>query len=176
MLISSNNQFAYNFTFPLELTAGDLFHIEMNYTAGNRTLATVITRNGQPFDPVNSETLAGSFTDFRLDTVAVCSFNDAGQSPPQFAGSLLAHGAIDNLAVTLPPPPIQDLAGAFSNGSWEVQFSSRSNWLYTLERSDDFHSWTNAAAATPGNGLNLVLSDDNAPADKAFYRVRANRP
>lgn len=176
LLISSNNQFAYNFTFPLELTLSDWFHVEMAFTASNQTLATTLTRNGQPFDPVNSVTLGPGFSDFRLDTVAVCSYSDAGQIPPEFAGSILAHGVIDNLAVTLPPPPVQNLSGAFSNGLWQAQFLSRSNWLYTLERTEDFCSWADVSPAASGSGTVLVLSDTNPPAARAFYRVRANRP
>jgi len=176
VLISSNNQFAYDFTFPLELTVNDLFHVALSYTASNRVLATVITRNGQPFDPIKNVTLAASFTDFRLDTVAVCSFSDAGQSPPQFAGSILAHGTVDNIAVILPPPPVENLSGAFSNGTWRVQFASRSNWLYMLERTADFQSWTNVSPPTPGATGALALTDADPPAGKALYRVRAERP
>ena len=83
---------------------------------------------------------------------------------------------MDNFVVTLPPPPVQNLTGAFSNGVWQVQFSSQSNWLYTLERTADFQSWTNVSPATPGNATNLFLQDTNQPADQAFYRVSAQRP
>ncbi len=175
-ITSSNNQFATSFTFPLELTLGDVFHIEMSYTASNGMLATLMTRNGQPFGPVQNTAPGGAFTDFRVDSVAVCSYSDAGQSPPDFAGSVLAHGVVDNVAVVTPPPPVENISGGFSNGLWQVQFLSRSNWLYTLERSGDFGSWTNASPATLGTGTNLALPDANAPMDKAFYRVRAERP
>ena len=78
-------------------------------------------------------------------------------------------------AVTLPPPPVQKLTGAFSNDLWQAQFIGRSNWLYTLERTTNFISWTEVSAAS-GNGTNLLLQDTNAPMDKGFYRVRAARP
>ena len=120
--------------------------------------------------------LGATFTDFRVNCVAVCSFSDAGQSPPEFAGSVLAHGVVDNFTVITPPPPIQDLTGGFSNNVWHVQFLSRTNWIYILERTADFQSWTDASPPTPGSGTNLVLPDAAAPTDKAFYRVRANRP
>ena len=175
-ITSSNNQFASSFTFPLELTVSDLFHIEMSYTGGSGILATVMTRNGQAFGPVQNTALGATFTDFRVNCVAVCSFSDAGQSPPEFAGSVLAHGVVDNFTVITPPPPIQDLTGGFSNNVWHVQFLSRTNWIYILERTADFQSWTDASPPTPGSGTNLVLPDAAAPTDKAFYRVRANRP
>ena len=83
---------------------------------------------------------------------------------------------VSNLVVTVPPPPVQNLSGTFGNGHWQAQFISRTNWLYTLERTADFSSWTDVSATASGNGTNLFLSDDKAPADTGFYRVRAERP
>ena len=68
------------------------------------------------------------------------------------------------------------MIGGFSNNVWRVQFDSRTNWLYTLERTSDFQSWTGVSPVTPGVSGTLALSDSASPASKAFYRVRANRP
>jgi len=170
-MISSNNQFATGFDFPLELTAGDWFHIALNYTASNQTLSTTLTRNGQPFGPVKDVKLDATFTDFRLDTVAVNSYGDAGAD-----GSILAHGVVDNILITAPDPPVANLIGARTNGVWQVEFTGRAGWLYTLERTRDFQAWTNACDETPGVDGMLILSDTNAPSAGAFYRLRANRP
>jgi hypothetical protein len=158
------------FAHPLTLDPGALFHVMMTYTASNQTLQTTVTRNGSPFDSTNV-VLGTNFSDFRLDQVAVCSYSDAGAD-----GSLLAHGTVDNFVVTVPPPPVQDFAGSYTNGAWQAQFLSRSNWLYTLQRSADFQSWTNVSSTTPGNATNLFLPDAGPPADKAFYRISAKRP
>jgi len=173
-LISSNNQFATTFAFPFVLDPGALFHVAMNYTASNQTLHTAMTRNGAPFaaGAIPDDILSGSsFSDFRLDQFAVINWTDAGAD-----GSLLAHGTVDNLIVTVPPAPVQNLAGLFSNNVWQAQFISQSNWLYTLERTTDFISWNNASISTSGNGTNLFLPDTNAISVRAFYRVRAERP
>jgi hypothetical protein len=77
--------------------------------------------------------------------------------------------------ITVPPPPIQDLASGFSNALWQVQFLSRNNWLYTLERTADFQLWTNASTVTTGTGSNVLLQDASPPASNAFYRVRAEK-
>jgi len=71
---------------------------------------------------------------------------------------------------------VQNLTGASSNDLWQAQFISRSNLLYTLERTTNFISWTEVSAATSRNGTILLLRDTNAPMDKGFYRVRAARP
>src|SRR4029077_5236275 len=70
-IISSNNQFATTFNFPLELTTNDRFRVVLRYTATNQTLATDISRNGQPFNSIKEVMLDGGFTDFRVDTIAV---------------------------------------------------------------------------------------------------------
>jgi hypothetical protein len=170
-MISSNNQYATKFAFPLTLDPGALFHVTMSYTASNLTLQTTVTRNGAPFGSIPNDMLGASFSDFRLDQVAISSYSDAGAD-----GSLLASGTIDNIIVTVPPPPMQNFTGSFTNGTWQAQCLSQSNWLYTLQRSTDFQSWTNVSSPTPGNATNLFLPDINPPGAAAFYRISAQRP
>ena len=173
-IISSNVQFAYSFN-PLALTAHDWFHVVMSYTASNQTLVTSMTRNGIAFGPIQDVTLGTNFTDFRADHFALSSYSDAGQDP-QFAGSILAHGVVDNIVITVPDPAVPDLAGAIVGGTWRVDFTGRTNWLYTLERTEDFQSWSAAAPVIPGVKGRLTLTDTNATAANAYYRVRAERP
>ena len=170
-LVSSNNQFAAGFDFPFELTPGDWFHVAMSYTASNRTLSTAMTRNGQPFGPVHDVKLGDSFTDFRLDAVAINSYSDAGAD-----GSIFARGKVDNLVLTLPDPLILGLTGRLTNNTWQVQFAGRPGWLYTLERTQDFRLWSDVSTETPGEEGEHFLSDTNASGVEAFYRVRAERP
>ena len=170
-ILSSNNQFATSFAFPLTLDPGALFHVVMNFTASNKTLHTTMTRNGQAFGPITDTILGSTFKDFRLDQIAVCSYSDIGDN-----GSILAHGTVDNFVVTVPPPPVQNLKASFTNNMWTAQFLSRTNWLYTLEGTTNFISWSNVSISTNGNGTNLFLPDTNAPLGRAFYRVRAERP
>lgn len=173
-VISSNSQFASSFNFPLELTTQDWFHVAMSYTASNQTLVTRMTRNGLTFGPIQDVAFGANFTDFRADHFAICSYNDAGQDP-QFAGSVLAHGVVDNILVAVPDPAVRDLAGAFASGGWQAEFVARTNWLYALERTEDLRTWTPITPVTPGAEGRLTLVDTNATA-KAFYRVRAERP
>ena len=158
----------------MDLPVGVWLHLSLDYTASNATLVTAITTNGVSVGSVHPVPLSGNFTDFRVTAFALESYSDAFQSG--VPGSLLAHGVVDNVVVTAPPAPIQELRGYLSNGTWQVQFLSRSNWLYTLEQTADLISWTAASAAGWGNGTNLVLEDTNALAAQSFYRVRAERP
>jgi hypothetical protein len=122
-------------------------------------------------DPLDLTNANYPFTDFRVDTISINSYQDDG-----FGDSIFAQGTVANFVVTIPPLPIQNLIGAFSNGVWQVQFISQSNWLYTLERTVDFISWSDVSTSIGGNGTNLFLQDTNPLTDRAFYRVRADRP
>jgi len=174
-VISSNMQFATSFNSPLELTTNDWFHVALAYTASNQTLTTVMTRNADNFGPIQSVILGPNFTDFRVDSFAVSSYSDAGQDP-QYAGSILAHGVIDNLVVATPGPPVSNLRGNLVNGVWQLEFISRTNWSYALERTENWQSWLPASPNTPGVDGTMVLVDTNASVPKAFYRVRAEIP
>ena len=169
-LIASNNQFSTAFAFPLTIDPGALFHITMSYTAANRTLTTTMTRNGAAFGPIPDVIFSAS-RDFRFDRFAVISWSDAGTTD-----SLLAHGTVDNITLTTPPPAVQNFSIARTNSLSQAQLASRTNFFYTLERTADFQTWANSSPTVSGTGTTLLLQDTNAPAAKYFYRVRAERP
>ncbi len=182
-MIASNPIVAFSDNHPLVLTTNDLFHIAMSYTASNRTLRTVATRNGAPFGkpPLNAlDDLALSatpaFKDFRVDSLAVINWSDLVQAgSPQYWGSILAHGTVDNFVVTVPDPPVSNFTGTKSNATWRATFGTQVNWFYALERSADFATWSVTSPTNSGTGGTLVLQDTNAAAS-AFYRVKAMKP
>ena len=73
-------------------------------------------------------------------------------------------------------PPIQNFTGGFTNSVWQTQFRSRSNWVYTLQRTVDLSSWTNISGTVSGNATNLYFQDPTPPAGAAFYRINAAQP
>jgi hypothetical protein len=171
VIVSTNNTWLYNHDNLLDMPPGDLFHIEMDYAAATRTLTTVTTLNGSQYGATQTIQVPTNGFDFRVAAFSVSSYSDQNS-----ASSIHAHGVIDNIVVTTPPPPVQNLIGKLANTVWQVTFLGRSNWLYTLERTVDFSAWTNVSATVSGNATNLVLQDTNPPTDQAFYRVRAERP
>jgi len=175
---STNSSLNYNgssdYTL-LALPTGVQMRLTMVYAASNSTLIVSITTNGVPIGAINSVQLSTAFTDFRVGAFAIESYNDAGQDP-RYGGSLLAHGTVDNILLRIPPPPVQNLSGNFSNNEWQVTFVSRANWIYTLERTSDFRSWIAVSGSATGTGTNLTLRDIAAPTASSFYRVRAERP
>jgi len=178
--ISGVNSFAYSpvivSAYNNELPTNQTVRITMTYTASNQTVAVTVLTNGLPTVQLpnlvlNSANGFADTDDFYVDMFSISSYSSAGDD----YNSILAHGTVDNVVVTL-PPPVQDLAGGFSNGVWQVAFASRSNWLYTMERTVDFTTWTNASPTVSGTASNLFLHDANPPVERAFYRVRAARP
>jgi hypothetical protein len=165
-------QFKFHHDYPTPLTTGIWHRITLAYSATNQQLVLTKTRAGLPYGAAQTVTLDAVFGDFLLDTVAISSYSDKiGR------GSLLAHGVIDNLSLTLPEPPVADLTLILTNGSpAQVRFLSQTGWDYTLERGTQPGDWSAASAALPGNGNWMTLMDTNTPADRAFYRVSANRP
>ncbi|MCI0747119.1 MAG: hypothetical protein L0Y58_17080 [Verrucomicrobia subdivision 3 bacterium] len=174
-VVSTNNRIRFSDNHPLELTPKDLYRVEMTYAASNRVLHTFMTRNGEPFGPIQDLSLA-TFPDFRVDTFAVISYNDGFQSPPQFAGSILAHGVIDNVSWTVPGPPIGSISANFVATSLRFDFTGKSNWVYQLDRSTDLKSWTTVATNLALTTGPLSLTDLSPPNERAVYRVRADRP
>jgi len=171
-LIDTNGDFGHlYFVYDSKtLNPGVTYQITLSHTAGTTNISGQILTNGVLFSSLPF-VYSAPITDFRLDTLSISSYQDDG-----FGDSILAHGVVDNFVVTLPPPPIQSLTVALSNSIPQIQFTSRANWLYTLQRTTDFQSWTDVPPITPGVAGMLLLSDTNAPADKAFYRVRADLP
>lgn len=163
-----------NFYFAFDnktLNPGVNYHVLLIHQPGATGVSGGIFTNGQtitslPFAYANFPNTndAGAF---QLDTLAVSSYADDG-----FGDSLLAHGTVSRLAFASPLPveKIKTVAAG------EIQFTSDTNWLYTLEQTLDFKTWNNAAPATFCSGTNLFLQATNLPSDKSFYRVRADLP
>jgi hypothetical protein len=177
-----------NYNGPADFSIFDLptsvtMHIVLAYDSSNHTATTSIRTNGMLVGPVtsaqlatNSSSLGGPFTQFKVDTFAISSYSDLGLAPGPNASSILAHGVIDNLVITFPPPPIQDQELSTARGLWEQTFISRTNWNYVLQTTTNFQTWIETSAVRAGTGGLIGLQDTNAAAfDGRFYRIKASR-
>jgi hypothetical protein len=165
--------------YEFEIPTNVLVHIAMTFTASNQTMRMNLSTNSvlmvQLPDLSLTNGAASGFSDtddFRVDTFSIISYSSYGND----YDSILAHGFVDNVVVTVPPSPVQDLTGILNNGLWQVEFVGRTNWIYTLERTVDFASWTEVSPSVAGTAGSQSLTDNAAPDEQAFYRVRANRP
>ena len=158
-----------------DLPTGVTMRVTLAYTSTNETASIAITAEGVLVGPVTAARLATNdvafgkaFTQFQVDAFAISSYSDSG-----YGGSVLAHGTIDSIQITAPPPAIREVAGAFVNGAWEVKFLSQINWRYTLQRTADFVTWIDYGTVI-GHGDRVALQDADS-SGAAFYRIHAQR-
>jgi hypothetical protein len=166
-IVSGNNKFEASFTYPMELAPDASYRLAMSYAATDRTLRASVTRDGISIGAINDLVLSAGFTDFAVDAVSISSYSDAGAG-----GSLLAHGTVDNIKVTVSEPAAFIIAGAKVSGLYKVGFQGDSKRSYALERSTNLISWSPVSDWVPGADGEMELSDPAPPVDKAFYRVK----
>jgi hypothetical protein len=70
--------------------------------------------------------------------------------------------------------PILQLTANGAN--YDISFMPVISLTHTLERSTNLIHWSMLGSFTASNALPVVLTDNTAPAVKAFYRVRLNQP
>jgi hypothetical protein len=176
IIASTNNQIAYSHSHPVELVPGETYRVHVAFDSATQILSTTIEHNGSPYgEPTNNSIrplyYTEQFADFRADVFSIHSYSDAGQIPEQYAGSLLAHGVIDDIIITWPDPPIIQINGRWDGPQWLVVIEPQPTWFYSLERSIDLKAWESIAS-----GAGSELRDTAPPASGAFYRVYATRP
>lgn len=143
------------------------YHVILRHAAGGALLTGEILTNGGVYSALPDFYSDGT-NSFQLDTVAVENYDGADS----YSG-ILAHGVVRNLFVTAPPPPVGELFGQATNGLWQASFWSRTNWIYTLQKTADFRSWSTAGPSVPGTGSQLQLTDPAPAGQEQFYRVSA---
>jgi hypothetical protein len=149
----------------LTLNAGMTYRIALIHQPGAGSVSCEISTNGQLITWLPPS--YGSVSSFELDTLSISSYADDG-----YGDSILAHGTVGNIAFASPLP----IGLVQTPAAGRVQFGSDTNWLYTLEQTTDFQTWTTAATPVIGNGTNLLLQATNPPADHSFFQIRADLP
>ena len=164
-------QVAASFTFPFDLATNTSYRLHLAYSATNRQMSVALDVDGSAGPPINPLILGDSFGSFKLDAFAIMVWNE--ESSP--FDSLYAVGAIDNLILTLPPLPIDQISWVAGSLS-QVQFLSQVGWNYTLESSFDLASWMSVSDSISGTGQLLFLTDArSSKSAHQFYRVSATR-
>ena len=171
---------AFVVMFETELPTNQTVHVRLAYTGDDQTAVLTVSINGVPLSQLPNLVLSDAGNsqfaptdNYYVDTFSISSYSSAGDD----YDSVLAHGTVDNLAITAQLQPITRLTGGLTpEGVWQAQFYAHSNWLYTLECSTDLHSWTPVSLAANGNEDFVVLQDADPPWPIAFYRVRAQEP
>ncbi len=178
-LISQDNQWAFQNSFPLELSTGTDYHVRMQYDAEAGILATTMTANGIPFGPIMDASLddifgnplEGGFTSLEVDTFAISSYSDEGQSPPEFAGSIQARGFLDNISVSADSAP--SIAGIqVTDSEIVLEFEAFVGQRYWLEQSTDLTNWMTLQHQSPSETGTAQWRIEKA-GPIGFFRLRA---
>jgi len=167
-LVDSEANFYFSYD-NLTLNSNVICHILLLHQANAAGISGEIFTNGQlmtSLPNVYSDIPTNDPGAFQLDALSISSYTGSG------FGDILAHGTVTKIAVASPLPiqAIQNLA------TGQIQLTSDTNWLYTLEQSPDLQNWSPAATSAFGSGTNLVLQATNLSPDKMFYRVRTDLP
>jgi hypothetical protein len=173
--ISSNNDFATTFVLK-EITTNDLFRVIVHMNEEDGQMQMTLFRNGEVYAQDVVVRFPTNFTDFAVDTVAIASYSDEGQFP-DFAGSILAHGTVDNIYVVTEPVRLDiGFKGRFENGNWRMDFQTMPGWFYHVDRTSDFSAWSSVQAFLSTNAGPVTVIHSNPPATSPqFYNVWAQR-
>lgn len=156
----------------MPLDTNTTYHVSISHVAGMPLISAQITVSNQLYDSFPSSYVESGFGDFRVDTISINSYSDEGA----YGASILAHGTIANISMTATTHPVANIKGQFVGSAWQVQFTSRVGWLYILESTSDFQSWTPVSSVTSGTDDTLILQDTNPSPTQGFYRVLAYQP
>lgn len=184
-LISQDNQWALQNTFPLALETQTLYRVRMEYDAANGKLETTMTADGEPFGSIQDALLSeisfnplvNGFTRLNVDTISISSYSDAGQSPPEYAGSIKAAGYVDDIVVeataAVPAIPIRQIQQ--TEDTIQIVFDGSAGRDYWLERAADFLRWITINHHRMEESGQAVFSISTREAPLGFFRIRASQ-
>jgi hypothetical protein len=176
-MATASNQILFSDNHPLELQVGSFYKVVLSFTSEDQTLrsrlwqsdSTNFSANATELKPL---VLSTNYGDFAVDTLTLINYSDAGQSPPQFSGSLKGSGMFASVeAVVYNRPTMQIQAdGAALN----LSFDTAAGWQYQVQTESGSGRWQNLGAPITGTDkLAAVSIQANTPF--ALFRVKAQK-
>ena len=159
------NTAGYSFGNPYDLADGVPHPILCTWDPADRRMRTTVegVESVAPTDPPLPVT-----DNFNVDAFAIVVWNET-LTP---SDSLIAHGAIDDVVIHLPDPPVRLLRFEFSTRT--VRFDTQTSFRYQLEASGDLVHWNSTGISVLGSGAELAIRDSReALFLEQFYRIRA---
>ncbi|HTG43226.1 MAG TPA: hypothetical protein VK633_01720 [Verrucomicrobiae bacterium] len=180
-IATAENQILFSDNHPLEIELDLPYKVEMSFTAPDQTLRTKMWKaetpgNGLSFaePPLELKPLAlsSSYSGFAVNALALISYNDQGQNPPQFSGSVTATGLFSAMELQVFNRPL--LAMNRAAEAMALSFETSPGWRYQLEQSATGELWR--PFSTPLEGTGQSASVPFEPGDRLqIYRIRAER-
>lgn len=180
-IVNRDNQYAAAYSYPLELSLGREFEVEMEFLPEAKLLKTRMWRDGEPFgtEPgrtIEDAVLPEGFASFEVDTVVVASYSDEGQTPPEFSGSVLAMGWVDDIELELPAAEAPRVSVAWAGGRALLRFDGRADRIYQLEASVDLVQWEAVGAPKAGVRGPMEIAEEGAASGVRFFRLKVSAP
>lgn len=184
-LISQDNQWALQNTFPLALETQTLYQVRMEYDAASGKLETTMTADGEPFGSIEDALLSEisfnplekGFTRLNVNTISISSYSDAGQSSPEYAGSIQAVGYVDNFVVEIttavPAVPIRQIQQ--TENTIQITFNGSAGKNYWLERTAEFLDWITIDHQWPEETGEAIFNISTSKAPLGFFRIRSSQ-
>ena len=179
-LISQDNQWAFQHTFPLALETQTLYQVRMEYDAANGKLETTMTADGEPFGTIQDALLSeisfnpleNGFTRLNVDTISISSYSDAKSN-----GSIKAAGYVDNFVVeaTAAVPTVPILQIQQTENTIQITFNGSAGRDYWLERTADFLDWITIDHRRTEEAGEAVFSISIGKAPLGFFRIRSSQ-
>lgn len=184
VVISHAGTFSPSFTFPLEMTPGQTYKVTLAHDPETGILSSTLFQiAGDPItgtevslgsiEPVYLDSFSG---DFRVDAVSISSYSDEGQSPPEFAGSVLAQARFYKIQVTHSGPPYTPPIPQPGEGTFGISTTGRAGWTYRLYRSSSPMDWQFTSQSHRSESGPFLLIDPAPPVHHAWYRIEAAYP
>lgn len=170
VIVSSAGRFHPAFTFE-ELMLGTVHRVSMAWDAARRRLRAELDSGGDRVPVVTEVTFPAGAGDFVVDAFAVASYSDAGQTPPEYAGSILAEGAVDDVSVWIAQPRGPALSLARAGNGWRLTWPGWPGWRYRVEATEDFLLWKRLGELTAGPPGMLYHDDAHGAAAARSYRL-----
>ncbi|MAE25307.1 MAG: hypothetical protein CMI64_06360, partial [Pedosphaera sp.] len=143
---------------------------------------TTMTENNLPFGPIQKASLDAfygapldGFTEFGVDALVIASYSDLGQPSPEFAGSLLASGWVDQMTLRT-GEEIEGVEIRRGEVVTEVELDAIKGASYWLEKTSDFVRWETRGFLKSDQTASQTIADLGGEDPHGFYRVRALTP
>jgi hypothetical protein len=171
IIFNSLTQPAASFAYPAPPATNVTYRFTAAYNAGARTFQTTVTADGNPAWMIPTITLNLFYSDFTVDAFAFIVWNQASSQ----YDSLLAHGTVDNVLVTVPDPPATKFQ-LLQTSPPIFQFVAAPAYTYRLQASPDLKTWTDVAGPVYATNATLIHFTDTRSGlpSMQFFRIRSS--
>jgi hypothetical protein len=108
-----------------------------------------------------------------VDTLALINYNDEGQVPPQFSGSLNGSGTFWNVVATVYNRPEVHIRN--DGGQFIIRFETSAGWRYELQSQTPAGGWEMVSDRIDGTGVPIEVQIVPENSKRALFRISGSR-